>query len=133
MSAWSNLPNAYCIDQVIESVKENLEIWVEVWDAFRDMASNAIWGAATAAVRDADRAMVLDAVWIRISDRGAAGDAAWGAIMALIAYDDSSKYLAMPSDQLQFHAILSEDPAAILLLPSVIAFEKINELESTVS
>jgi hypothetical protein len=35
----------------------------------------------------------------------------------------------MPSDQLRIWAILSEDPAAILLIPAVVAFEQINELE----
>jgi len=129
MNAWSHLPNAHHIDRVLESEKSHPEIWVEARDAFRDMASNAIWGAAVAAVRDAARGAALDAVWIRISDRGAAGDAAWGAITALVAWDDASKYLDMPSDQLRVWAILSEDPAAVLLLPAVIAFERISELE----
>jgi hypothetical protein len=69
----------------------------------------------------------------------AASDAAWGAAWgaargaaALIAYDDASKYLDMPSDQLRVWAILSETPAAVLLLPAVIAFERINELENAV-
>jgi hypothetical protein len=35
----------------------------------------------------------------------------------------------MASDQLHVWAILSETPAAVLLLPAVIAFERINELE----
>jgi len=35
----------------------------------------------------------------------------------------------MTSDQLKMWAILSEEPAAILLLPAVTAFEKIKELE----
>ena len=63
----------------------------------------------------------------------AAWSAAWSearsASMALIAYDDSAKYLDMPSEQLRVWSILSEDPAAILLLPAVVAFERINELE----
>jgi hypothetical protein len=51
------------------------------------------------------------------------------ATAALIAFDDASKYLDMPSDKLRVWAILSEEPAAVLLLPAVIAFERINELE----
>jgi hypothetical protein len=51
------------------------------------------------------------------------------ATAALIAYDDASKYLDMSVDQLRVWAILSEEPAAILLLPAVIAFERIRELE----
>jgi hypothetical protein len=51
------------------------------------------------------------------------------ATAALIAFDDASKYLEVASDQLRVWTILSEEPAAILLLPAVIAFERINELE----
>jgi hypothetical protein len=53
----------------------------------------------------------------------------YDAVKALIAYDDASKYLDMPSDKLRVWAILSETPAAVLLLPAVIAFERINESE----
>jgi hypothetical protein len=50
-------------------------------------------------------------------------------MLALVAYDDCAQYLDMSSDQLKVWAILSENPAAVLLLPAVIAFEKIAELE----
>jgi hypothetical protein len=49
--------------------------------------------------------------------------------MALIAWDNSAKYLDMSSDQLKVWMHLSDDPATVLLLPAVIAFEKINEME----
>ena len=55
--------------------------------------------------------------------------AALNAVMALIAYDDAAKYLAMPSDELKACAVLSKNPAAILLIPAVIAYERISELE----
>jgi hypothetical protein len=35
----------------------------------------------------------------------------------------------MPSEQLHVWAALSENPAAILLIPAVIAFERTDELE----
>jgi hypothetical protein len=56
-------------------------------------------------------------------------NAARVAIVALAAFDDAGKYLDMPSDQLRDWAVLSKTPAAMLLLPAVIAFERINELE----
>ena len=141
MNAWSHLPNAYHIDLVIESVKENPEIWdaawnatMAPWNAASDAAWGAAWGAARSAAwgaaRSAARGAARDAAWN--AARGAARDAAWNAITALIAYDDASKYLEMASDQLRFWSILSEDPAAILLLPAVIAFERISELENAV-
>jgi hypothetical protein len=137
MSAWSHLPNAHHIDRVIESVKSHPEIWDAIWDeawvgdSSRVVAWNAIWLAAREAIwlaaRDASYDAALGAA------RGVARDGAWDAArdaaIALIAYDDASKYLDMPSDQLRIWAILSEDPAAVLLLPAVVAFERINELE----
>lgn len=59
----------------------------------------------------------------------AAGDAAWGANAALIAWDNSAKYLDISSDQLKVWMHLSDDPAAVLILPAVIALEKVKETE----
>jgi hypothetical protein len=108
MTAWSHLTNVQYIDRVLESVKSHPEIWDEAWVAFKD------------ATRLAARDVVRDAALY----------AALGTVAALTAYDDASKYLDMPSDKLHVYAILSEDPAAVLLLPAVIAFERIRELES---
>ena len=100
---WSHLPNAHHIDRVLASVKAHPDEWSAV--------RTAAW----------------DAAWDAVRDRAYA--AAWGAVAALIAYDDCAHYLDMPSDRLRVWAILSENPAAVLLLPAVITFEKINELE----
>jgi hypothetical protein len=141
MNAWSHLPNAHHIDRTIESVKENPEIWSASWNASwnatmaaYDAARDAAWAAAArSAARDATRDAAMDAA--SDATRGAAWCAAWyaawAATAALIVYDDASKYLEMSSDQLRVWAILSEDPAAVLLLPAVIAFERIRELELT--
>ena len=133
MSVWSHLPNAYHIDRIIESVKSHPEIWEAAWNGARGAASNAALSASWGAARSAARGTARDAAMNAASD--AAWGAAWGAARgaaALIAYDDASKYLDMPSDQLRVWAILSETPAAVLLLPAVIAFERINELENAV-
>ena len=131
MNAWSHLPNAYHIDRVLESVKSHPEIWdaarYAFWVESQYAAMSAAMSAALGAARDAARYAALGAALG--AARYAAWNAAWGAIAALIAYDDASKYLDMPSDQLRIWAILSETPAAILLLPAVVAFERINELE----
>jgi len=112
---WSHLPNAGHIDRVIASAKAHPEFWgaarAAAWDAVENAARNVVENAA----------------------RHAAGNvvvyAAYDAIAALVAYDDCAQYLGMTSDQLKMWAILSEEPAAILLLPAVTAFEKIKELE----
>jgi hypothetical protein len=122
-TAWSHLPNAAHIDRVLASIKTHPEQWTTAWTT----AWAAAWSAASHAARFAARFAALDAAW------AAAGEAIWGAagaaILALIAYDDCAQYLDMSSDQLKVWAILSENPAAVLLLPAVIAFEKIAELE----
>jgi hypothetical protein len=143
MNAWSHLPNAHHIDRVLESVKSHPEIWDAFWGVARNAAWSAALNAAWSTAYDAARSAARWAAWLAAWDaalsvtlhaaRDMALDAAWdaarNAIAALIAYDDGSKYLDMPSDHLRIWAIISEDPAAILLLPAVIAFERINELE----
>jgi hypothetical protein len=135
MSAWSHLPNAHHIDRVLESAKSHPEIWAAAWDAARyatmNAARDAAWNAAMDAARDAAWNAAMDAAMYaaRGAARGAAWNAADDATVALITYDDASKYLEMPGDHLRIWAILSEDPAAVLLLPAVVAFERINELE----
>ena len=120
---WSHLPNAVHIDRVLASLKANPGAWsrsrIASWTAAREAANKAARGVARTAALDAART----AAW------GAARTAAWGAIAALIAYDNSAKFLDMTSNELKMWWVLSEDPAAGLLLPAVIAFEQIDELE----
>jgi len=123
MNAWSHLPNAAHIDRVLESSKSHPEVWDAAYDAAWD-ALEAAWYAAYDATRDAAYDAAYDAT------RDAARASALDTILALVAYDDAAKYLDMPFDQLRVWAILSEDPAAVLLLPAVIAYEKIDELET---
>ena len=126
-TAWSHLPNAVHIDRVLASVAAHPEEW--------RAAGSAAWGAA----RDAARFAARDAAWADARDAAwsAAGDAAydatrvaaWGAIAALVAWDDCSQYLDMTSDQLKVWYHLTERPECILLLPAVRAFEQIEEME----
>ena len=96
---WAHLPNATHIDWVIASIKTNPDVWVRP-------ARRSAWDAAGAA------AMVR------------ARDAARDAVLVLIAYDDCEKFLDMTPDELQVWAVLSNDPAAILLLPMVQVMQK---------
>ncbi len=136
MSAWDNLPNARHIDRVITSLKKHPEIWDAAHDEAYDETHDEAWETAWDAIRvepwDSTLGAAFDAAWGAIWEaRSLPEQAARDAIMALMAYDDSAKYLTMPSEQLKTWAFLSEDPAAILLLPAVIAYEKISELETT--
>ena len=127
MNAWSHLPNAGHIDRIIASVKAHPEAWAAAWAAAWDAARAAARAAAWAAARNAARDAARDAAWDAARD--ATYNAARDSILALIAYDDAAKYLEMSSDQVKIWAELSEEPAAVLLLPAVIAFEKIKETE----
>jgi hypothetical protein len=144
MSAWSHLPNAKHIDRVIATLKKHTEIWGEAYDA----AGYSAWYSYFVAARDVARLATPDAAWVAARDEifvaargtawvavwtagnGVAWDAIQGAIIALIAYDDCEQYLSMTSEELQVWARLSENPAAVLLLPAVVVFERIAELET---
>ena len=156
MSAWSHLPNAAHIDRVIASVKQHPKIWGAAWDAARTTALgsawDAVWGEASDAIDDAARSAAWNparktarkAVWdeelnvtrsaVWTADRIVALNkpvySIWDAIRALTAYDDCEQYLNMTSEELKVWALLSERPAAVLLLSAVIAFERIKELET---
>lgn len=129
MSAWSHLPNAKHIDRTLASVKENPAAWDAargaVWGAALDAVRGAVWDAALDAALGAARGAVLDAArrWAR--------GAVWGAVLALVTYDHAAKYLEMTPDQLRVWAELSEDPAAVLLIPAVIAFELLGTMYPT--
>ena len=142
---WSHLPNATHIDRVLESIKAHPDIWCAAYDTVRIAitARGAAWSTAVMAggragadtwreAYDVVHDVVYAVAWHVVRNMTkymSLKDVSRGAILALIMYDDSAKYLDMPSDQLKSWAILSEDPAAVLLLPAVIAYEKISELE----
>ena len=119
--AWSHLYNADHIDWVLQSLKENPELWTAAWsvawDAARNASKDAVWYAAR------------NAVWYAAGDAAsyAATSAAWEAVSALVAYDDCDSFLDMSYEKLQVWAVLSKDPRAILLLPMVYVKEKLNE------
>jgi hypothetical protein len=124
MSAWSHLPNARHIDRVLASLKKHPRIWDAAWDAAGDVARRAAWSA----VDD----VAFDEAWGAIDGvaGGAAAHAAWDAILALFVYDDCDQYLDMTSEELKAWALMTEHPAAVLLLSAVIAFERIKKMES---
>ncbi len=122
------LPNAVHIARVLTSLKANPKAWASARAAARADAWASAWAAARAdawaAARDTAwgpaRAPAWDAAWA--AARTAARDTAWGALLALIAWDDSARLLSLTPDQLQAHHMVTEDPAAVLLLPAVMAF-----------
>ena len=125
MSAWSHLPNAKHIDRILASVKENPAAW--------DAALGAVWNEARDAAWNEARDAAWDAVWDEARDAAwnATRGAVWDAVLALVTYDHAAKYLEMTPDQLRVWAELSEDPAAVLLIPAVIVFELLGTMYPT--
>lgn len=122
-SEWSHLPNAKHIDRILASLKANPEVWATRLHP----ASGAAWSAAWRLARGLAR----DAAWFaacRLAS-GTSRTTARDSISALVAWDHSEKYLNMSSDKLQVWSVLSNDPAAILLLPAVRAFEQLEEMK----
>ena len=136
MNAWSWEPNAKHIDWVVESVRRHPELWRAAWSETWSMAACTAWVAGYNAALSAahmTRPTILDAIFVsaRNAVRGDAEDAVWhaavDAILSLIAYDDCDQYLSMSSEELRAWALLTEHPAAILLLPMVIVREQIEQ------
>ena len=128
---WSDLPNAQYIDWVLNSLKENPKLWHEALNAANDAAP-----AARIAALDAANDKAKDKAWLvaRHEAWGVAQDkamdkartAAWGALLALIAYDNCDQYLALGFEKLKMYAALSEKPQAVLLLPMAYVLDKLN-------
>ena len=137
-SHWSELPNAYHIDWVIKSVKENPLLWTnacksrstvlelsmtydgwELWDVL-DEARDNTWRIMPVNIENFAR------YFTEFSVGGRATDTAWDSILALIAYNDCDQYINMGYEKLQVYAKLSEQSQAVLLLPMVYVREKLN-------
>ena len=107
MNKWGHLPNAKHINRVLA----HAQAYPEKWDASR--------GAAWVAARNAARNAAWNAAWDSAWDAAwNARDAARGAIVALIAYDDCAHMLEFTPEQIHLYVCLGV-PAAILLEPAV--------------
>ena len=136
-NAWDHLPNAKHIDRIRQSLKDDPRTWDAagdaVWDSAGDAASDAAGDTARYAGRDAARAAARNAArnaaWnaarasARNAARNAAWNVAWDAVMALIAWDDCAYLLDTDPDKVRVLALLGQ-PAAILLLPAAMVFQK---------
>jgi hypothetical protein len=150
MNAWDHLPNAQYIDWVIESAQQHPKEWSFLSGNYELFSSETMRQSFLAAFnrstrlgrRDA-RALCFETLaknidpesenWGRYLQSGnpyvIEHTARW-AVIALIAYDDCGQYLDMTSEQLRTWALLSEQPQAMLLLPTVEIRECIRELNA---
>jgi hypothetical protein len=139
MNAWSHLPNAAYIDRILASVKSQPELWNQAWVQVGVRARGRVWDQVRDQAWEQAWYQVRDQAWVQARDQ--ARDQVWylardqairqvaGPLLALIAYDDSAKYLNLPIDQLEMLYHLTEHPACILLQPAVVAFAMEKERE----
>ena len=128
MNEWSHshLPNSHHIDWVLESLKQNSQLWQEASSGVLDIAMWEAWDSARAAAGASARDRVWD-VARALGRYDPAAMAASGAVLALVAYDDCDQYLNMSYEKLLVYAALSEKSLILLLLPMVYVREKLNE------
>ena len=148
-TVWSHLSNAKHIDWVIASLKVHPGKWAAARLSIRDAAMHAaynaarvaaydtaweaVYNAARDAARDAARNAAYNAAFLAACNaannaaRGVAYYAAWGTIVALIAYDDCAYMVESEVDEIKILAKLG-DQKAILLLPACIAYNETKEL-----
>ena len=117
MRAWSHLPNAAHIDAILADVQARPEVWDAGWYALIGPALDTAWDAAWRRALDAGRVVAWGAA--RVNYR-----AAWDAIRALIAWDESAALLDLTPDALRTIISTCDGDVkhqAVLLLPAVIA------------
>lgn len=137
MNVWDNLSNAAHIDWVLDSVKQYPHIWKKIWewhanDDFSGELSDTRYNAkedanidCSFAKRNSFMYAILSATRVYIFPT-----AAKDAVLCLVTYDHAAQYIGMKYDELLTWTHLSNDPAAILLLPTVLAREIIEGLNT---
>jgi len=120
-TAWSHLPNAAHIDKILADVKANPNNWdMPRLTGRENIKDNILFADA------AGWAWYMTQQTIYKLAYGRSYRIVFDAMLALITWDNISKYLDMPSSQVFEHLIL--DNKAALMLPAVLAFEKSKEL-----
>lgn len=115
------LPNAASIEAVMYSFETYPIIWTDAFESVWPMQWTSERSRAWLAARSRAGYIVYHHLsWItpRVVE-----DAA----LALAAYDDAGQFLSMSSERLRIWKELSEHPAATLLLPAVLAMERIQQ------
>jgi hypothetical protein len=117
------LVNSDHIVRILDNVKQFPEIWskettvvladqkwIDSWNKAYDLSYSADWRTAWDNAQDE----AID------SNNGYLTTySAQGAILALMTWPESAKYLTMPTDQALVWGILNDDPAVVLLIPAI--------------
>ena len=115
------LVNANYIEAILYSFQTYPIVWREAFEAVWPMHWASERTVAWLAARSrATKIVDTHLLW-------ASPSVVEDAVLALIAYDDAGQFLSMSSERLRIWIELSEHPAATLLLPAVLAMERIQQ------
>jgi hypothetical protein len=141
MKAWSHLPNAAHVDQVLRDFNNHPAIfkdaaryvrrnaaWCAAWNEARNAARDLARDAARDAIRDAIRDQVTFFKWDVVTRSCAASR---GAVVALIAYDNAGEYMTMLPEQALAWGQLRDDHAYMLLRDYLQIRVRISQQEMT--
>jgi hypothetical protein len=142
---WFELPNSGCIKQISDSLKINPEYWQTIDPSTNSyllrhnhsIAYDTAWFESHNKGRTIARIQAYDLMYESADMAPAPGmlelkkeraySTARDAALALLAYDDASKYLSLTPEKLKMIIALTEHPAAILLYRTVVIFDKIKQ------
>jgi hypothetical protein len=118
-AAWAHLPNKIHIDQVLGDLKNHPDLFLQAYNLEYDQARVQAWDQAHHRAYSQARDQAWDQAWNQARDHALvhAYYVAQDALLALIAYDDASKYLTIPIDQAMVYGELLSDNQYILLKP----------------
>lgn len=135
---YNNFHNEKHIDRIIWTMKNRPDIWDKrissvIWDSpwYDAMVSAKQIINKSHITRSLTLIIKQDLAHLATSVNRSDRHPSWisaplGAIYGLIAWEDSNRFLEMRVMELEVWARLSEEHAAILLQPAVIAFEQID-------
>jgi C-terminal processing protease CtpA/Prc len=139
VTAWDRLPNKIHIDQVLVDLKNHANLftrvrkqawnqawqqaWKQAWNQARDQARDQVYDQARDQAHIQAWEQVYDQLYVHARDQ--TYYVATNALLALIAYDDASKYLTIPIDQAMVYGELVDDNQYILLKPYLLVQHEI--------
>ena len=142
---WIELPNSDYIKQISDSLKINPEYWQAIDQSTNSyllrynysIAYDNAWFESYNKGRTIARIQAYDLMYESADVTPAPGrlelkkehaySIARDAALALLTYDDASKYLNVTLEKLKMIIALTEHPAAILLYRTVVIFDKIKQ------
>jgi len=119
---WSHLPNATHIDWIISDFQSRPELWKHALTGFdfEDPENKWFhaWDIAYLGLSYSNHHYLFEEIINSI--QGIVSYSVQGAILALMVWPDSARFLTMRPDQVEFMGALLNQPASTLLMPAVI-------------